>query len=61
MDDMENKQIIRLCSSCEWCAVEVNSNGKYVSFCLCAQSDKYLEPVSMLEDCEAWEEEKLHG
>lgn len=58
MDDMENEQRIRTCSSCEWCAVEINSNGNYVSFCLCVQSDKYLEPVSLIEDCKAWEEEK---
>lgn len=59
MDDMENGKRIHLCSSCEWCAVEVNSNGEYVSLCLCVQSDKYLEQVSIIEDCEAWEEENL--
>lgn len=58
MDDLENEQI-KMCSSCEWCVVEVNSDGKYVNFCICTQSEKYLEPVSLLEDCEAWEEEKL--
>lgn len=60
MDEMDNEQI-RLCSRCEWCAVEVNSDGEYVSFCLCVQSEKYLEAVSMIEYCEAWEEEKLFG
>lgn len=59
MNDTTEEQGIRLCSGCEWCAVEANSNGEYVCFCLCVQSEKYLEPVSLLEDCEAWEAEKL--
>lgn len=57
VNDMENEQRIRLCSSCKWCAVEVNSDWNYISFCLCVQSEKYLGPVSMIEDCEAWEDE----
>lgn len=52
---------IRICAGCEWCAVEINSGGEYVCFCLCLESENYLEPVSMLENCEVWKEEGTDG
>lgn len=60
MNDTAEKKEVHICAGCEWCAVEINSNGEYVQFCLCVESEKYLEPVSVAdENCEAWEEEKL--
>lgn len=55
MSVIDKHQEIHICAGCEWLAVETDSGGDFVGFCLHVKSENYRSPVSLIETCEAWE------